>query len=524
MTRYRLPLAWLVAAIIIAEISCSAGATERPFTEHELNILKVSEGIIRLFEQHAMEIWPGFDLSKRPFLVYVPEHWALIFNCPHNVEGFSPYPDDWPDLGAPALYHHGTYRNLVGQLAFNFEIDSVVTCAVGLPEKFTESFENPTLSAFSYIVHEEFHQYQRGSFGEIQWAREERYPIQDVENSSLAYLEMAVLVDALTAMKTDDREKCLELIGLFIALRNQRWSLSGPFVEKYEQGQEINEGTAKYIELKSVDLMTGLKYESSLHGLTKPLIESFSTISMPDFLIDIFQKYMDNGCVSPEDVIRNRIYPVGSAQGFLLDYLGIDWKGMAQEAGPYITFAGLFQERLGIRENRFDELVAEAKRIYDYETILRATSRSIEAFNAGYEKELSAFHKQRGYQFEVDFFYRSIKRSRLSKSKKWVVDKGTYTLCSFFAVYTLENKDLSLQVHDAAVMEKNDWDNKRKTVICYVSDLDTIEIDGQAARLEEDVQYGFKSIRLLCENLDFQSEKPGTITRSSSGIRISLAQ
>jgi hypothetical protein len=457
-------------------------------------------------------------------MVYVPDKWALLFNCAHDVEGFSTYPDDWPDIGRPVLYHPGKYGTLVGQLAFDFVVDSIVTCAVGLPEKFPESFENPELAVFSYIVHEEFHQYQHACFGEIPWAREERYPIQDIENSSLAYLEMAVLIDALEAMRIDDREKCLGLMTLFVAVRDQRWDLADPFIARYEQGQEINEGTAKYVELKSVDLMTGFSYESSLDGLSKPLTESFNTISMPDYLIDIFRDYMKNGYVSPEDVIRNRIYPVGSAQGFLLDYLGIDWKGNAQEAGPEITFAGLLQETLGIGESEFEALVHKAKQTYGYDAVLSATSRSIGDYNAGYRRELSAFHNQGGHRVEVDFFYRSISRSRMSKAKKWIVEKGTWTLCNYFDVYTLENNDLSLQIHNTGVLERNDWDNKRKTVTFYVTALDTVELDGRATHIEEETQYGFESIRLLGESLHFQSHKPGTITKKRNGFTIQLAR
>lgn len=510
--------------VLLAGITSASCRPEGTLTANEYDILKVCQGVVRLFANHPEDIWSGYNLSERPFMVYVPGKWVLLFNCSHDLEGFGSYPADWPDMGTRVLYHRGTYKNLVGQLAFDVEVDSIVTFAVGLPEKFPESFDNPELAVFSYIVHEGFHQFQHDSFGEIPWAREERYPIQDVKNSSLAYLEMVILIGALEAMKTDDREKCLELMKLFVAVRDHRWNHADQFVATYEQGQEINEGTAKYVELKSVELMAGMKYESSLEGRTKPLTESFKTISMPEYLIGIFHDCMEEGFVSPENMLRNRIYPVGSAQGSLLDYLGLDWKGKAQTAGPTFTCSALFQEQLGIHESEFERLLYEAKHTYDYDTVLAATSRSIGEYLAGYREELTAFHDQTGYRTELDFFYTSISRSRMSKARKWIVDKGTWTLCNYFDVYTLENNDLSLQLQNTGVLEKNDWDKKRKTVVFYAAALDTLLIDGETIPPKKDFQRTFETIELLGEGLHFSSHKPGTITTTRSSIKITLAR
>ena len=513
-----------IAILLLPGITCAAGQPKETLNADEYNILKICEGVVRLFQNHPKDIWPGYNLSQRPFIVYVPEKWILLFNCSQGIEDFGPYPEDWPDLGTHVLYHQGTYKNLVGQLAFNFEVDSLTTYAVGLPEKFPESFDNPELKVFGYIAHEGFHQYQREAFGEIPWAREERYPILDVENSALAYLEMVILIDALEAMKTDDRDRCHKLLKLFVAVRNHRWNGADPFVAKYEQGQEINEGTAQYVELKSIDLMTDLKYESSLEGLTRPLKDSFRSISMPEALISDFHDRMREGFVPPEDMLRNRIYPVGSAQGFLLDYFEIDWKGRAQQAGSTFMYSDLFQERLGINESEFEMLLDEAKQAYDYDDILAATSRSIGEYLASYQEELATFQGQTGYRIEVDFFYTSISRSRLSKAKKWVVDKGTWTLCNHFNVYTLENNDLTLQLHNTGVLERNDWDKKRKTVVFYVTKLDSLLLDEKAAPVKEKFEHTFETIELQGVDLKLSVQKAGTITSTNGDIKITLAR
>jgi len=43
------------------------------------------------------------------------------------------------------------------------------------------------------------------------------------------------------------------LLKEFIAVRNYRWKHADNYVRKYEQGQEINEGTARYVEMKAMD-------------------------------------------------------------------------------------------------------------------------------------------------------------------------------------------------------------------------------------------------------------------------------
>ncbi len=281
-------------------------------SDADYTVLKVCEGVIQLFKQMPDSVWPGYDLSKRPFIVYIPEKWALLLNYSKEADGFTSYPEDWPALGTNVLFHKGQYKDLAGQLAFYVSVDTMETVAVS-------SLGQSEVELFGYIIHEALHQYQYDAFGEIPWEREQKYPIQDRENTALAYLEMRLLMDALRMATADDRERCLEYMRQFVAVRNHRWKQSDPFVEKYEQGKEISEGTAEYVEMRSIELMTQLEYESSLSELTKSLSEHFSSISMPEFQLSDFQNRITENSVSPEDMPRNRIYPVASAQGFLLD-------------------------------------------------------------------------------------------------------------------------------------------------------------------------------------------------------------
>jgi hypothetical protein len=213
---------------------------------------------------------------------------------------------------------------------------------------------------------------------------------------------MRLLMDALEMAEAADEAACRESVSQFVAGRNQRWSRGDPFVRRYEQGQEINEGTAQYVEMRCIALMKQVQYDSCLKGLASPLSEDFLSVSMPEYLLENFRMRLTGNSISPGDVSRNRIYPAGSAQGNLLDYFGIDWKPKAQDAGPDFAFAELLRDHFGIAETQMASLIAKAKENYDYEAVLADTDRLIQEYLDGFEQELAAFEAQPGHRMEVD--------------------------------------------------------------------------------------------------------------------------
>ena len=165
---------FLFCFVLVCLIVEPRAEEEELLTDDNLTVLKICEEVIHLFKHFPDSVWPGYDLSNLPFIVYVPERFVLLFNVDQEIEGFTSYPEKWPDLGTKVLYHPGQYKNLVGQLVFNFEIGDKKMVAVGFPQKFPESFEFLEAFLFGHIVHEAFHQFQYDTFGEIPWEREER--------------------------------------------------------------------------------------------------------------------------------------------------------------------------------------------------------------------------------------------------------------------------------------------------------------------------------------------------------------
>jgi hypothetical protein len=489
--------------------------------QSDYRALAVCEGVIQLFKQFPDSIWPGYDLAKRPFMFYMPER-AFLFNYTKEIDGFTTYPKDWPDLGTGVLVYDGLYDGLSGQLGFGLSLDTVDFAAVPFTKK-------SNVELFGFIVHENFHEYQQygehPAFGEIPWEREQKYPIQDAQNTALAYLEMRLLMDALKAAADGDDGKCRDLTRQFVAVRDHRWKQSDSFVARYEQGQEINEGTARYVEMKSIDLMTRLRYESSLSGLTRPLSEDFDSVSMPQYLLDDFQDRLTGNSVSPEDMPRNRIYPVGSVQGFLLDYLGIDWKGKAQEAGPDFTYAQLLREKLGVKDEEIDDFVRKAKETYGYDEILASTDSLIQDYSRGFDDALSTFEAQDGFRVEIDLSSKNLRRSRSSNAKKWLFDNGMQELCSLFDVYVLESffdSTLFFRVQDTGLLEENDWDAKTKKMIFFVPEMTSVILDGKPMEIKGENRQQFDEIEVLGKNMKFSCSEGGTIEIDQRNIRISL--
>ena len=353
-------------------------------SNEKLTLLKVAAGINYTFMNFADKIWPGYDLSKNPYIAYLPDEFVLYLNADNPPEGFDPYPSEWPDIGTNTFIYYGVYNDLVGQFAFDYKIDSITTFAMGLPKKLLFSFDNPSYMLLSTTIHEGFHQYQHNHFGEIPWAREENYPILNIENTALASLEMYILEDAIKAMWDKDQNKMKELLKQFVAMRDYRWNHSDNYIRKYEQGQEINEGTARYVEMKAIECFLKLNFKDYNNSLLSDIENDLSSISIKDLMIEDMESRLTGISVAPEDMLRNRIYPVGAFIGFLLDELKIDWKVSFQSADSEISFSGLLLKHFKLNENQLVDYFRKAKTNYHYQDVYSTAKNLIDEYLTGY--------------------------------------------------------------------------------------------------------------------------------------------
>ena len=508
--------------VSVAVLVGASGTVPAALSDDDETVLRICEGVVRLFEQRPDVVWPGYSLAERPFLVYVPNRWAILMNHDADVDGFGAPPEEWPDLGTNVLYHAGQLGNLVGQLAFYYEVGDLTTVAIGLPDELPGPVEEAERKYFGYIVHEAFHQYQYEVWSEVPWAREQLYPIEDAENAALAYLEMLILLDALDAIGADDAGGCRESAERFLAVRRRRWKSAAPFVAEYEQGKEISEGTARYVELLSLELMGGLEYASSVSGTSSPLKGSLASTTMLESLSNGFEERMGDGFVPIADLPRNRIYAVGCAQGVLLDYFGFEWRSaVEQEAGTFV-YADLLSDGLGVDDGALAVRLDEAMDLYDHAGVLAATGDEIERFLDGYRAALREFEGQPGRRLSVRLDSNGVRRSRVSQGQRWVVEEGGRSLCTGYAVYTLEKDDLFLQVHDVSLLEENDWERRRKTVTFFVSGEIALTLDGEDVDTLGEAAREFGSIEIAGGGFELRFSGPGILSSADGSLHINL--
>lgn len=235
-----------------------------------------------------------------------------------------------------------------------------------------------------------------------------------------------------------------------------------------------------------------------------------------------FQERITEESVSPENMLRNRIYPIGSAVGFLADHLDIDWKEKAQKAGPEFTFEQLFTQDVGVDKEEMRDLLKKAKKNYGYDRIIASTEKLIKEYRNGYEEDLKSFEAQKGLRIEIDFAYRGLSRSRSSTGKMWIMDNGAISFCKNLRVYTLKSKNLIFQLHNAAVFEGNDWDAKRKKVVFFIPEISSLSLDNKPFKTNKGFHRGFDSIEFHGKNFKFSYSKAGTIAFSRNSIKVNL--
>jgi hypothetical protein len=207
----------LLPSVLLPPMCVAEGPAPSPA---DSTALRAAAAVVSCFRTEGDRAWPGFDLSRRPFIPYDAGRWAAVINSAADVAGFEPWPGEWPKLGTPALLHWGAVEGLIGQLAFDYEVAGIRTVAVPVVTTPPPGTEDLTVSQFAFIVHEAFHQYQRERFDDTDTPAEETYPLLDVRNNAFATLEMRALLEAIDAR--DDPARGRRELAAFTALRDAR--------------------------------------------------------------------------------------------------------------------------------------------------------------------------------------------------------------------------------------------------------------------------------------------------------------
>lgn len=374
-----------ISALLFATLSVHQATP--PSQALELNPLLIYQAaeVWSVIAKKDNPVWPGWDASSTPLLIYFPGKQDLLINHPKPPEGFKLWK---PPIPLPfKTFHIQTGKTLIEYDGQNTAIEvngvqtlvvadtlstrrqnveSLVSQARGSTDDMKESIDgslwsNPFDSMLMF-AHEAFHVYQQGRAPEKGGNERDlaSYPSLSVENNVAVALESEMLIEALNA--TSD-EGIRRAAVKWLALRKDRRKALDPKLAAYEDGTEFNEGTAKYVEYKMLEVFRGKKplrelwltqgYQGydNLEAERQRLLKSMVNIMSGKTNIN-----NDPYGASP---VRMRLYFSGMGIGGLLDRLHFKWHDRIFEKTTSLT--SLAEEALKANPQDLDAALKEIK-------------------------------------------------------------------------------------------------------------------------------------------------------------------
>lgn len=479
--------------------------------------LSIVGAIHAVFRDHSAEVWPGYDLSKRPYVLYRPDRWALLLNPAGPAPGFSVPPASWSLAGITSRYHAGRFDDLVGQLEFDMELGGEKLVAVPLPPAGASDPKAFPLGVFAFVVHEAFHQYQSESFAEGDSLSEERYPIEDADNTALALLELRLVKAALEAEGKHDSQRADAFVGQFIAVRQERWR-TRPYVQGFETYLEAHEGTAKYVEVKALALAAA----HSPRDLPDDVRRSLAQGAYPSYLLREIDARTAGGVIKPFDVARNRVYPVGVALGLLLDSRVPDWKKRIQFRDPPCDLFTLLASGRSSTGAEQAKRLDRAKREFGYVNALSAAKRSIEAYRSDFRRELGTFLGQHGIRAVIRSTSRNLRRSRSSTGTRWTMEEGRRLLCNSYVAYTLKGDGFSFSIRNRGVLEEIDTGKTERTTTFFLPSLAGLRLNDAPFPTDWPGAKTFEKLELSSNAFELSATVSATLKLDGTVLAITL--
>lgn len=350
----RPPRAVLSSCLLLLAANCALAAPT-PGHRHlgvSPMLVDAAAEVWRVVARPDNPIWPGWNASDTPLLLYVPGEQDLLIGHPSPPPGFSPYTGPLTFPGATLhVREDSTLVTLDGQNT-SMDVNGVQTLVVADPlsnlrqnlsallqdprpgDEKARTLELATLAPDPYdqlglIVHEAFHVHQdrtqpnRGTSDALLLA----YPVLSVENNVGFGLEAGALAEALQAPDAES----LRRAGIrWLAVRDQRRLALPPRAVQYEDGTEYNEGLAKYTEYRLWQVLEGrtpsaeLARAQGFHGYAdlRPRRDAL----LAQMRSHLRGEVNVNNAPFGTAPLRMRLYYSGMAIAALLDRTSPGWK------------------------------------------------------------------------------------------------------------------------------------------------------------------------------------------------------
>ena len=383
----------LVLAFLIATDLVAQSRPDEPIRDLRIDpLLLVSVKEYRhILETIGPDIYPGWRWNTVPLLLYRPRVQDVLLNAPRRPPGFRSFTGHTvlPDKVIYAR-NDSTVESIDGQNT-SITLDSMRVLVVA--DQYSRErqqieanvarlrtvqwlqewgFIQSPYDELEIILHEAFHVHQ-DRLAPNKGADERAaalYPLLDPGNNAFVALETRILRDAVLSRNAAERRRRAEQ---FLAVRSQRRSTLDTGSVAYENLNEFKEGTARYVELRFLELGERVQPipEMYLHtgftgyrGVLRERLQKRmdDMVKVAAFSDDRFANQFGGG------PMRFRLYDTGGAQALLLDEVAPDWKQKIFAPGVYLT--DLLSAALPLTADQRASLVSQAKAEYGFDSIL----------------------------------------------------------------------------------------------------------------------------------------------------------
>ena len=353
MNRLLLPvIALLVGAPVAVPVAARVVSAEPHLKVDPLLVLQ-AKAVWDIVAGEDNPVWPGWDATDTPILLYLPGEQDLLINHPNPPEGFTEYTGHHPWPGATLHVRDGeTQISLDGQNTTT-DVGGVRTLVVAdtlsnlrnqvkgnAGEVTYRTLRTDPMEQMSLIVHEAFHVHQDRNAPE-KLASElsiRQYPTLSVANNVGFAREALAMAEGMRATtKEDVRAAALKVL----MIRQDRRAELEPAIIAYEDGNEFAEGLAKFTELKLFESLEGREPAEAM-WLAQGFAGYDETEALRERRINQMVGFMSGAMVVNNDPygaspVRFRLYFSGMGLAALLDEFSDTWHTDIFEEGATLT-------------------------------------------------------------------------------------------------------------------------------------------------------------------------------------------